>query len=136
MDEFAPFEDIHLLEAVLDEILHRLYVVVCHLLDFLHLGSILRSHVPVDVSECFKFRVVEIRKLWQRNLTKCDEILDFAAAAVLDQCVFAEVLSKWFSLTRIASVDRRYRQKCMIVHFVLFVCLPAKIQKKEIYGIS
>ena len=111
MYELTPLDDVHLLEAVLDEVLYSLHVMVGHLLDFLHLGCILGCHVPVDVPECLKLRVVEIRELRKWNFAQCDEILDLHADAVLDERVLAEVFSKWFCLTRIASIDRRYRQK-------------------------
>ena len=54
MNEFTPLQDVHFLEAVLDEVLYGLYIVVCYLFDFLDLCSILRGHVPVDVSECLE----------------------------------------------------------------------------------
>ena len=111
MYELTPPDDVHLLEAVLDEVLDSLYVVVGHLLDLLHLGCILRCHIPVDVPERLKLRVVEVRELRKRNLAQCDEVLDLHADAIPDECVLAEIFSKWFCLTRIASVDRRYRQK-------------------------
>ena len=106
MNEFSPLHDVHLLEAVLDEVLHSLHVVVGDLLDLLHLCSILRGHVPVDVSESLEFRAVETGKLRERNLAESDEIFDLYAYAVSDERIFAEVFSKWFSLTRVASVDR------------------------------
>ena len=106
MNEFSPLHDIHLLEAVLDEVLHSLHIVVGDLLDLLYLGCILRCHVPVDVSESLELRVVEIGQLREWNLAECDEIFDLYADAVSDERIFAEVFSKWFSLTRVASVDR------------------------------
>ena len=54
MDKLAPFHDVHFLEAVLYVIFHGLYVVVCDLFYFFHLGCIFRSHCPVDVTESFE----------------------------------------------------------------------------------
>ena len=67
MDEFAPFHDVHFLEAVLYEVLDSLHVVVGHLFDVLHLCRIFRCHVPVDVPECLELRGIEIGELRQRN---------------------------------------------------------------------
>ena len=111
MHELSPFHDVHLLEAVLDEVLHCLHVMVGHLLDLLDLCSILRCHVPVDVSQSLEFRRVEISKLRQRNLAEGDKVFDLYPDTVFDECIFAEIFSKWLCLTRIASVDRRYCQK-------------------------
>lgn len=110
MNELTPFHDVHFLETVLDEVLYSLYVVVGDLLDFLHLGRILRSHVPVDVPEGFVFRAVEIGQLRKRDFAECDEIFYLDADTVLDESVFAEIFSEGFGLTRVASVDRRYCQ--------------------------
>ena len=80
--------------------------------------------------------MVKVCELRKRNLAECDEVLDFYADTVLDEGVFTELFSKWFSLTRIASVDRRYRQKWVIIHFFFVFSYPAKIQKKRFYRIS
>ena len=111
MYKLAPLQDVHLLETVLDVVLDSLDVVICHFLDFLHFGCILRSHSPVDVSERFKLGAVEICKLWKRNPAQSDEILDLYADAILDECVLAEIFSKRFCLTRVSSVNRRDCQK-------------------------
>ena len=111
MYELAPLHDVHLLESVLDIVLDSLYIVVCDLFDFLHLGCILWSHGSVDVSESFELAAVEIRELWKRNPAKSDEIFDLDAYAVLDEGVFAEIFSKRFCLTRVSAVDRRHCQK-------------------------
>ena len=111
MYELTPFHDLHLLETVLDIVLYSLYVMICDLLDLLHLGSILRSHCSIDVSEGFEFAAVKICELRKRNLAKSNEIFDFDTHAVLDECVLAEIFSKRFCLTGISSVDRRHCQK-------------------------
>ena len=93
MNEFAPFHYVKLLEAVLDEILYGLYIMVGHLFYFLDLGGIFRSHVPVDVPQCLEEGSVEVGKLRKRNPAEGDEVLDLHTHPVSDERIFAEIFS-------------------------------------------
>ena len=56
MHELTPFEDVHFLETVLDEVLDSLYIVVCNLLDLLYLGCVFWSHISIDVPQSLELR--------------------------------------------------------------------------------
>ena len=116
MNKFRPFFNAETLETFLDEIFNRLDIVIGHFFDFLHLGGILFCHIPVDAPQRVKMVLVKICKLRKGNLAQGYEILYLNPDSVANQCVFAEILSKGFSLTGVSSVNRGYCEKWEIIH--------------------
>ena len=88
MDELlVSVETSNLVEFLLDEVLYSLHVVVGHLLDVLHALCVLLVEVEIDAAQCFKQGVVEVLELRQWQLAQCNEIFDFYAHSVTDECI-------------------------------------------------
>ena len=69
-------------EHLLDEVLHRLHVVVGHALYVLHPLRVGRREVAIDVAQKLKVGVVELFQLGQGQLTQADEVLNLYPHAV------------------------------------------------------
>ena len=81
-------ESAYLVEFLLDEVFHRLHVVVGHLLDVLHALGLLLSEVAVDVAQAFEQLVVEPHQLGQGKLAQRDEVFYLHSHAVTDEGIF------------------------------------------------
>ena len=67
MNEFLILLKIaNLVQLLLDEILHRLDIMVCNLLDVLHTLSVILAEIAIDVTQSLEKRTIEILKLRKR----------------------------------------------------------------------
>ena len=86
VDKFlVRLQSTDLVELLFDEILHRLHVVVRGFLNVLHALGIGLGKVFVNTAQTRKQIAAEVFQLWQRQLTKRDEILYFHKNAITDQ---------------------------------------------------
>ena len=105
-----------LVEALLDEILHGLDIVVSDLLDVLDTLSAILVEMAIDVAQTLEKVVIKVLQLRQGQLTQSDEILHLYTNAVADQCVFREVVGQRLCLASIATIDRRDGRQCIQIH--------------------
>ena len=60
---------------------------ICHLLDVLNTLCALLIEVEIDATQCFKQGMIEVLELRQWQLTQSDEIFDFYAHSVTNECI-------------------------------------------------
>ena len=95
----------HLINLLLDEILHGLHVVVRHLLDVLHALCISLGEVLIDGTQ-FRCHTLYIKQLEERG--QGNEILNLYPHTVSDQGILREIRSKAVGLSPVSAVDRRH----------------------------
>ena len=83
MDKFLVFLKVtYLVELFLDKVLYRLHIMIGCLLDFLHTGGIRLCEMAIDIPQGLKKVMVEILQLWQRQLTKRNEVFYLHANSI------------------------------------------------------
>ena len=112
MDKFEILVQPERLEALFDEIFHRLHIVVGYTLDFLDALGIVGGKLGVETTKLGKMRVVKSLELWQRKLAQSNEILDFHLYTVAHKRKFREIFRKSGSLAIVAAIDGRHRSEC------------------------
>ena len=105
---FVGIKAANLVKLLLDEIFHRLDIVVCHLLDVLNTLCAFLVEVGIDAAELWEESMVKGGELRERQLTKCDEILNLYAHSVTDECILGKIVGQRLGLSSITAIYRRY----------------------------
>ena len=115
----APF-----LETGLDEVFHRLHIVVGGLFDFLDFLGIGIGKVPVEIPQILELLLGESGEGRDVEVAKGDEVFYFYPETVADQSPFGEVFPQWGGLVCVTAVAGRYGVKmkggCWIFHYSVF----------------
>ena len=111
MNEFAQMAQFQRIEAVFQEILHRLYVVVGAAFQCLDLFRIGQAEVFKNAVQFVDLVIFEAGELRQAVLAKGYKVLNFNKNAIPDQRIFAEISGEFFGMRGVAPVDGRNGRK-------------------------
>ena len=111
MNKLRPLVESHLMEMSLYEILHSLHVVIRGFLDFLHLHSLFRREIQIDVTHHAELFMIHVSELRQRYFAKRDKILDLHTDTVSYKGKFAEIRPERFRFGSVAAVYWRHSQQ-------------------------
>ena len=106
MDELGAVLEAEGGQLVLDEVLHRLHIVVggpFNVLDRLRIGFA-KGHI--DVAQSVHLRLGQGRQLRQADAVQGNEVLDLDPDPVLDQTGFGEVGGQGFGVAAVTAIDR------------------------------
>ena len=119
MDELlVGFEASYLVKLLLDEIFHRLHIMIRHRLDVLHALRAMLVETQIDLPQPTEQAVVEAGELRQRQFTEGDEIFDFNSYTIADKGKLREIARQGFRFTPIPAIYRRYGSQQIKIHII------------------
>ncbi len=107
MDKFLVGGQPEAVKLLLEEVLHRLDVVIGHALYLLDTAGIVEAEIAVDVAQGGHCVGVGAGELRQRYPGQGDEILYLYFDTVPDECKFREIAVKLLTFRAIASIYGR-----------------------------
>ncbi len=113
MHEFFPSTEAQIVHPFLDEIFHRLDIVVGGTLQLLDTGSIRFGEIQINVLQFRRLVCGELTQLRKRNAGECQKVLHLDPHAVSDQRKLREKGSESFCIFSVAAVHWGQGEKCI-----------------------
>lgn len=133
MDELFPFLQPQGVEALLQEVLHSLHIVVGHRFVLLDAAGIVLCKILIDGAQCVGGAGRHIAKLLHPALAKGYKIFHLYLHAVTYQCELRKIAVKPRGFAAVTAIDRRNGCKGVKLHKEKCNCWNFKSQ---IYSFS